>query len=73
MQESSNNYIRQKSNNHTQKMIKIDNKVIKDKSSVKLLGVQIDAGKFQFTHYQYICRSAANQLHAFKKFWSFAN
>ena len=73
MQESSNNYIRQKSNNHTQKMIKIDNKVIKDKSSVKLLGVQIGAGKFQFTHYQYICRSAANQLNAFKKFWSFAN
>ena len=68
MQESSNNYIRQKSNNHTQKMIKIDNKVIKDKSSVKLLGVQIDAGKFQFTHYQCICRSAANQLNAFKKF-----
>ena len=68
MQESSNNYIRQKSNNHTQKMIKIDNKVIKDKSSVKLLGVQIDAGKFQFTHYQYISRSAANQLNAFKKF-----
>ena len=68
MQESSNNYIRQKSNNHTQKMIKIDNKVIKDKSSVKLLGVQIDAGKFQFTHYQQICRSAATQLNAFKKF-----
>ena len=73
MQESSNNYIRQKRNNHTQKLIKIENKVIKDKSLVKLLGVQIDAGKFQFTHYQYVCRSAANQPNAFKKFWSFAN
>ena len=68
MQESSNNYIRQKRNNHTQKLIKIENKVIKDKSLVKLLGVQIDAGKFQFTHYQYVCRSAANQPNAFKKF-----
>ena len=68
MQESSNNYIRQKRNNHTQKLIKIENKVIKDKSLVKLLSVQIDAGKFQFTHYQYVCRSAANQPNAFKKF-----
>ena len=68
MQESSNNYIRQKRNNHTQKLIKIENKVIKDKSLVKLLGVQIDAGKFQFTDCQYVCRSAANQPNALKKF-----
>ena len=31
-----------KKNNHTQEMIKIDNKALKVKSSVKLLGVQID-------------------------------
>ena len=31
-----------KKNNHTQEIIKIDNKVVKVKSSAKLLGVQID-------------------------------
>ena len=31
-----------KKNNHTKEIIKIDNKVVKVKSSAKLLGVQID-------------------------------
>ena len=34
----------QKKNNHTQEMIKLDKNAAKIKSSVKLLGVQIDAG-----------------------------
>ena len=32
-----------KKNNHTQEIIKIDKNVVKVKSSVKLLGVQIDS------------------------------
>ena len=53
-----------KKTNHTQKTIKIDNKPVKIKSSVKLLGVQIDAELNFNLHIVNICRSAANQLTA---------
>ena len=53
-----------KKTNHTQETIKIDNKTVKVKSSVKLLGVQIDAELNFNLHNANICRSAANQLNA---------
>ena len=53
-----------KKTNHTQETIKIDNKAVKVKSSVKLLGVQIDAELNFNLHIANICRSAANQLNA---------
>ena len=44
-----------KKTNHTQETIKIDNKAVKVKSSVKLLGVQIDAElNFNFTYCQHL-------------------
>ena len=51
-------------NNYTQEIIKIDNKAVKVKSSVKLLGFQIDAELNFNLHVLNICRSAANQLNA---------
>ena len=53
-----------KKTNHTQETIKIDNKAVKVKSSVKLLGVQIDAELNFNLHIANIFRSAANQLNA---------
>ena len=53
-----------KKNNHTQEIIKIDKNVVKVKSSVKLLGVQIDSELNFNLHIANICRSAANQLNA---------
>ena len=55
----------QKKNNHTQKIIKIDHKFVKAKSSAKPLGVQIFA-ELNFNSHITInmCRSAANQLKA---------
>ena len=43
-----------KKTNHTQETIKIDNKAVKVKSSVKLLGVQIDAELNFFTYCQHL-------------------
>ena len=63
-----------KKNNHTQETIKIDNKAVKVKSSVKLLGVQIDAELNFNLHIANICRSAVNQLNALirlRKFFGF--
>ena len=63
-----------KKNNHTQEIIKIDKNVAKVKSSVKLLGVQIDAELNFNLHIANICKSAANQLNALtrlKKFLGF--
>ena len=53
-----------KKTNHTQEPIKIDNKAVKVKSPVKLLGVQIEAELNFNLHIANICRSAANQLNA---------
>ena len=53
-----------KKTNHTQEIIKIDNKAVKIKSSVKFLGVQIDAELNFNLHIVNVCRSAANQLNA---------
>ena len=53
-----------KKTNHTQETIKIDNKAVKVKSSIKLLGVQIDAELNFNLHIANICRSAASQLNA---------
>ena len=53
-----------KKNNHTQEIIKIGKNVVKVKSSVKLLGVQIDSELNFNLHIANICRSAANQLNA---------
>ena len=53
-----------KKTDHTQERIKFDNKYVKVKSSVKLLGVQIDAELNSHLHIANICRSAANQLNA---------
>ena len=53
-----------KKTNHTQEIIKIDNKAVKIKSSVKFLGVQIDAELNFNLHIVNICRSAVNQLNA---------
>ena len=49
-----------KKNNHTQEIIKIDTNVVKVKSSVKLLSVQIDAELNFNLHIANICRSEAN-------------
>ena len=51
-------------NNYTQGIIKLDNKAVKVKLSVKLLGVQIDAELDFNLHIVNICRSAVNQLNA---------
>ena len=53
-----------KKTNHRQETIKIDNKAVKVKASVKLLGVQTDAELNFNLHIANICRSAANQLNA---------
>ena len=53
-----------KKNNHTQEIIKIDKKIVKVRSSVKLLVFQIDAELNFNLHIANICRSAANQLNA---------
>ena len=53
-----------KKTNHKQEIIKIRNKAVKVKSSVKRLGVQIDAELNFNLHIAIICRSAANQLNA---------
>ena len=50
--------------NHTQDIIKIDNKAVKVKSSLKLFGVQTDAELNFNLHTANICRSEANQLSA---------
>ena len=51
-----------KKNNHTQEMIKINNKPVNVKSSVKLLGVQTEAELNFSLHIAHICRSTENQL-----------
>ena len=51
-----------KKNNHTQEIIKIDNKAVKVKSPVKLLGFQIDDELNFNLHIANICRSAAYKL-----------
>ena len=53
-----------KKNNHTQEIIKIGKNVVKVKSPVKLLGVQIDSELNFNLHIANICKSAANQLNA---------
>ena len=53
-----------KKNNHTQEIIKVDKSAVKVKSSVKLLGVQIDAELNFNLHIADICRYRANQLNA---------
>ena len=53
-----------KKNNHTQEIIKIDKNAVKVKSSVKPLGIQIDAELNFNLHIANICRSAANQINA---------
>ena len=44
-----------KKTNHTQEIIKIDNKAVKIKSLVKLLGVQIDAELNTYCQHLQIC------------------
>ena len=56
--------LNKKKNNHTQEIIKIGKNVVKVKSSVKLLGVQIDSELNFNLHIANICRSAVNQLNA---------
>ena len=51
-----------KKTNHTQETIKTDNKAGKIESSVKLLGIQIDAELDFNLHIANICRRTANQL-----------
>ena len=51
-----------KKNNHTQEIIKIDKNALKVKSSVKLLGDQIDTELNFNSHIANICRTAVNQL-----------
>ena len=53
-----------KKNNHTQEIVNIDKNDVKVKSSVKLLGIQIEAGLNFNLHIANICRSAVNQLSA---------
>ena len=53
-----------KKNNPAQEIIRIDNKAVKVKLSVKLLGVQIGAGLNLNLHIANICRFAANQFNA---------
>ena len=60
-----------KKNNHTQEIIKIDNNGVKVKSSIKLLGVQIDAELNFNLHTASICRSVANQLNSLIKLRKF--
>ena len=56
--------INKKTKYHTNKTLKIGDKIIKASSSVKLLGVQID-DELNFNLFiSNICRSAANQLNA---------
>ena len=56
-----------KKTNHTQGTIKIENKAVMVKSSVKLLGVQIDAELNFNLRIANICRSAANQMFSHAK------
>ena len=56
-----------KKNIHTQKKIKIDNKAVTVKSSLKLLNVQIAAELNFNLHIVNICRSAADQLNALNR------
>ena len=61
-----------KKNNHTQEIIKNVKNDVKVKSSVKLLGVQIDS-ELNFTlHIANICRSAANELNALIRLKNFS-
>ena len=60
-----------KKNDHRQEIIKIDNDAVKVKSSIKLLGVQIDAELNFSLHIANICRSAANQLNSIIKLRKF--
>ena len=53
-----------KKNDHTREIIKIGKNDEKVKSSIKLLGVQIDPELNINLHIANICRSAANQLNA---------
>ena len=59
---------------HTNETLKIGDKIIKDSSSVKLLGVQTDDQLNFNLHIFKICRSASNQLNALirlKRFLTF--
>ena len=49
---------------HTNETLKIDDKIIKTSSLVKLVGVQIDDQLNFNLHISNICRSATNQLNA---------
>ena len=60
-----------KKTNHTQETIKIDNKAVKVKSLVKLLGFQIDDELNFNLHIVNICRSAANRLNALTRLRKF--
>ena len=60
-----------KKNNHSQKIVNIDKNAVKVKSSVKLLGIQIEAGLIFNLHIANICRSAANQLSALNRLRKF--
>ena len=51
----------------TNETLKIGDKIIKDSSSLKLLGVQIDDQLNFNLHIFNICRSAANKLNALIK------
>ena len=53
-----------KKNNHAQEMIKIDQKFVKVKSSVKPLGIQVDAELNLNLHMTNICGFAVNQFKA---------
>ena len=53
-----------KKNNHTQKIINFDNKVVEVKLSVKLPGVRVDAELNFNLRIANICRSEASQLNA---------
>ena len=56
-----------KKNIHIKKKIKIDNKAVTFKSSLKLLNVQIAAELNFNLHIVNICRSAADQLNALNR------
>ena len=60
-----------KKTDHAPETIKIDNKAVKVKSLVKLLGVQTDAELNFNLHIANICRSAANQLNALTRLRKF--
>ena len=53
-----------KENDHVLEIIQIDNKALKVKLSVKVLGIQINAELHFNLHIFNICRSAPNQLNA---------